>query len=457
MKAPTPMRSSLFAWAVILTLSLPAWAQEETPPLSPSPGAQGEEADQPERTPGEGFRSGHFRIVPSITLDAYFNDNVFRTGLQDSPDTTTAKSGAGVARLFGKVTGSRGGGPGQNAALFEAGLGYNQYISGDPAIRNLSGLDASLLGRYQYQPKGKVSWFVENNFQRSTSPRTIRIGSELLSPTFRQDTNRFLVGTRLRPQGGVLEQQIAYSGTLSIFETAEFVTANHFKHDFSTYTKWNFFPRTAAIFEAHFGYNDFFRDANVDQFGNVDSMPLRVTLGALGIIKNRIQFRADLGYGNSFHRPVADPARNVSFSGIIGKLGFRANIADRDILTATYSHDFADSLFGNFIRRDQLDFSITHAFSRQFQGTASVRMSLDRYSDLPPLIDQQPLQENRIDFPFAVSAKGEYFFRKDLRVGGNISAIANVSNFQVLDLISGGINDASYFQLMAGVHAAYVY
>jgi hypothetical protein len=182
-----------------------------------------------------------------------------------------------------------------------------------------------------------------------------------------------------------------------------------------------------------------------------------VTLGGLGLIGTRIQFRADLGYGNSFHQAVPDSERDVSFSGIIGGASAKVNLADRDILSLAYTHDFADSLFGNFIARDAIDFNFTHAFSYRVHGTASMKFAVDRYSDIPPLEDQQPIPAARVDLPFDATVRGDYFLREDFKVGGNLSILGNVSNFVVRDLVTGGINDANYVEIQAGVIAVYTY
>ena len=276
-------------------------------------------------------------------------------------------------------------------------------------------------------------------------------------PTFRQDSDRLVVATRIRPQGGALEQQIAYTGALHIFEGAEFVTANHLDHNLSTYTKWNFLPRTAMLFQAHIGYNDFFQDINVNQFASVDSVPLRLQLGAIGLIGSRIQFNTNIGYGNSFHLAPEGSIQDVSFHGVIGQASLRLNLGDRDIIAAGYSHDFASTLFGNFIRRDEVNFSLSHMFSSRLQATSTARLSVDRFSNIPLLEDQEVADDTllRVDVPISVLTEVAYLARKDLKVAGNLGIVANISNFTIRDLNTGGLNEAGYVAVQAGVTALY--
>ena len=433
-----------------------AWAQTPEPGIEITPSSSTE--DKPERERGKGFYTDNYHLVPSLSLNTFFDSNVFRTSQGDTEETVTAVTNSGILRLSAAMTGERQGSKEQNTFSFGLGLGYDQYLSGQATVRNLSGLDASVLGKYQYQPKGKVSFLLENSFNRVSTPRTIPVGTDgSLLPTFRQDTDRLVVATRIRPQGGALEQQISYTGALHIFEGSEFVTANHLNHSLSTYTKWNFFPRTAMLFQAHLGYNDFFQDINVNQFANVDSVPLRLQLGAIGLIGSRIQFNANIGYGNSFHLAPEGSIQDVSFSGVIGQASMRLNLGDRDIISAGYSHDFADTLFGNFIRRDELNLSLAHLFSSRFQATGTARISLDRFSNIPLLEDQEVADDTlaRIDVPISLLAEVAYLVRKDLKVAGNLGILGNVSNFTVRDLNTGGLNEAGYLAVQAGVTALY--
>jgi hypothetical protein len=418
------------------------------------------EEDRPEREKGKGFYTDNYHLKPSFALNTFFDSNVFRTSSGDTPGTVTERTGSGVLRLATALNGERKGSKEQNTFVFNVGLGYDQYIAAAETVRALSGLEANVSGKYQYRPEGKVTFLLQNEFSRVVTPRTVQVGTGgLLLPTFRQDTDRLVVATRMRPAGGALEQQISYTGALHIFEGEEFGTANHFDHNLSTYTKWNFFPRTAALFQAHIGYNDFFQDINQTPFGNVDSIPLRLQLGAIGLIGARVQFNANMGYGNSFHQANPGSIQDVSFRGVIGQASMKVNLGDRDIISAGYSHDFAQSLFSNFIRRDSLNFGLSHLFSSRLQATGTAAVSVDRYSNIP-LLDEQEVVEGvllRVDVPMTFNTAVTYQARKDLQVGGDVGILGNVSNFIVRDLNTGGLNDASYFIVRAGVVATYIF
>jgi hypothetical protein len=439
-----------------------AWAQDASGPGIPMSAVRDSDApaDEGERERGKGFYSKGYHFLPSITASTFFNSNVFRTSSADSPQTVTELTSSMVGKFSAQISSKREGEPTQNKLSFSAGLGYTQFISNDFNVRNLSGLDASLGLSYLSQPKGSRSFVFSDSYQRTILPRTIRAGDQLL-PTFNENSNRLVVGTRLRPKGGALEQQITYTGQLNFFEGAEFRTANHWEHSVGTYTKWNFLPRTAALFSFGLGYNDFFRDATRDPLGNLDSVPLRATIGALGVIGSRIQFSANIGYGNSFHRAVgalAGTSRDVSFSGVIGQLGGSINLADRTALNAVYSHNFESSLFGNFITRDELSVSLVHAFTPRLQTTGTFRTSIDRYSDIPPLDGLEATNPvARVDVPLQAAIDATYLARKDLRVGLFGSTLLNLSNFSARDLSNGGINDAGFFQAQLGVQATYAY
>jgi hypothetical protein len=436
-----------------------AFAQEtpSAPMPQQAPGAPTDEA--PAHEAGKGFYRGGYQLIPTFALESFYDSNVFRTSRLDSEVATTALTGAAVIRAGAALQGQRAGAESRSTLGFGVGLGYNQFISGDGAVRNLSDLDATANIRYQYQPQGRFSYLIQDDFQRSITPRTIRVSPGSLVPTFREDTNRFIFGVRLKPGGGALEQQIAYTGSLHVFEGNEFITANHFEHDLGTYTKWNFLPRTAALFEAHLGVSDFFQDFEKNPLGSVDSRPLRVSLGALGIIGARIQFKTSVGYGNSFHKRTGDPANEVSFSGVIGEANMRVNLADRDILAVGYSHNFATTLFGNFVTRDSVSASLIHSFSPRMQASGDFSASFDRYSNIPALDGQIPVNPDlpRRDIPITLGIKGEYLLRPDLKVGGSFSMISYNSNFQTQDDINNGINDAGYFSVRFGLQAAYTY
>lgn len=446
--------------AILLSAAAPAWAQDAGPAVPISPERDnGEDREEKGHEPGKGFYANGYHFLPSANLSTFFNSNIFRTSAQDSPDSVTTLTGAMVGRFGGALSAVRQGGPTQNKLAFTAGLGYSQFLSSDQTVRALSGLEGTLGVSYMSQPKGKTSFVFNDSYQRSVIPRTIRAGEQLL-PTFNENTNRLILGARMRPKGGALEQQIAYSGQLNFFEGAEFATANHWNHEVNSYTKWNFLPRTAALFAVSVGYNDFFRDANRDPLGNLDSVPVRATIGGLGLVGSRIQFSANVGYGNSFHRAtgaLAGTSRDVSFSGIIGQVSASVNLADRNVLSAGFEHNFATSLFGNFVTRDALSASLTHSFSSRLQASGALKVSVDRFSDIPPLDGLQPIQAARLDVPLLVNADVTYLARADLKVGGFVGLVSNISNFQTRDLNNGGINAAGFFQAQLGVQASYAY
>jgi hypothetical protein len=186
-------------------------------------------------------------------------------------------------------------------------------------------------------------------------------------------------------------------------------------------------------------------------------VPLRIQLGAIGLIGARVQFNANMGYGNSFHLAPEGSIQDVSFEGLIGQASARLNLGDRDIIGAGYSHDFATTLFSNFVRRDAFNFSLSHLFSSRLQSTATAQFSVDRFSNIPVLDDQEVADNttNRVDVPISVLADISYLARKDLKVVGNFGLGGNISNFTVRDLNTGGLNDASYLAVQAGVAAVY--
>jgi len=276
---------------------------------------------------------------PAFGLSGGYQSNVF---FQDSGDGPSGPVSAGLARISaggsygtidrGRMEAEAPGGEGPRLIFNVDGLlTWNQYISSDSTITDQSDLGIGLNADFKLNPRGKVSFNIRDSFVRSVTP-----GQSTVEDADR-DRNELSANVTARPGGGAIEAYLGYVFVLDLFEESILLFQNRMSHAAVGGVRWQWLPRTQVSLDASIATvtpsNEEFKSA---------SLPLRVTLGASSLLTPAVGLIARAGYGNGFY----DRGANVSTW--IAQLEARFYIGPTLRTAVGYSHDFADSLVGNY-------------------------------------------------------------------------------------------------------------
>ncbi len=385
-------------------------------------------------------------LHPDVSLESGYISNVFRE--EDNPNAS------GIARLIARIAIatnpperlSFGGTPGREAApqtiQFRLGAAamFEQYLSGDERVRDQSNLAADVNARLVAFPQGRLSFVVEEMFQRSTQPRNFESDGSLS-----RDINRFLLGINGRPGGGALLFGLQYINLVDYFESEQSDFANRIQHTFAARSEWQVWPVTQLSLEASIGI--------FDQLGSSDGMitkvasnPLRVKLGAASLLTERTTLRSFIGYAKGFYESGPD------YSSPIGgvEAGFRYAPAGR--VTLGYSFDFHDSINANFFSDHAIVFGV-HQQIRRVLVDATADLRFRKYDGVPMFIDERT---ERNDTIFSTLLRGRYVLRDWLLFSGTFQYIVDDTNF-TYTVGDSEPDDPSFerFEVTAGLTAAF--
>ncbi len=146
-------------------------------------------------------------------------------------------------------------------------------------------------------------------------------------------------------------------------------------------TRWNFYPKTAALFDVQFWI--------VNQQGGVvdtprasaslsdkDQTPFRLTAGLKGLLSPRLSATVKLGFANSFNNV------GESYQGFIADTGLEYVLAPRLKLRLSYRRQLDDDAFANYFVMDRLALAGELALPARLQLELRAGVDLIDYSDV---------------------------------------------------------------------------
>jgi hypothetical protein len=300
---------------------------------------------------GNGYAvSRGLRLHSSVELGGGATDNVFYQ--------STSASSSGLMRVSGTLdlatdrTAAEDAGDDDadladaapRSYTFRGGVGaaYQEYLSGDSAIRAQRNLTVHASADLTVLPSGPFSLILRDRFARD-----VRSPNYEDSRTLARDDNRLYLGARAR--SGVASATLHFENWVSVFENGEPSRfANRINDLVGILGEWQLLPRTKLLADFSYGFYGPLGDSMV--YGaqiKTSSQPLRAVAGLSTLFTSQTSLKVHVGYarasydlGDGYAAPVGG-----------AELGYRWAPTGR--LVVRYDYDHFDSFNANFYS-DQL-------------------------------------------------------------------------------------------------------
>ncbi|MBW1873419.1 MAG: hypothetical protein JRJ19_15225, partial [Deltaproteobacteria bacterium] len=181
---------------------------------------------------GLGIKAGEGRLHPSLDLDLVYDTNPSYAS-EDVFSDLVLRIRPGIALSF----------PSEVVEFeLEGKVGYD-YFFGIDKKNNLSSVAGEADMRLGFNPKGQVSFFIEDTFSRSSDPRYGAV-----SGRFDRTNNEAKAHLQIKPGGGALMFDLAYGFFIDWFDDSgsNSTALSNYGHRAYFSGKWKFLPKTAV-------------------------------------------------------------------------------------------------------------------------------------------------------------------------------------------------------------------
>lgn len=351
----------------------------------------------PAHADGPGVRSNRFVFHPEFELGGSYDSNFFRDAdleLTAPADPVWVITAAGRIKLANRNPSRLGisldvgasyrelfaadeldpaeaiGGADHRAAQFEARSGFDG-VDGELDLifgpRSTFALGLEVKGRYTDEPANEL--ILRSGYRRLD----VESGPDL---RFRPGED---AGSR------ALEMTLGYRFAMLRFLDldAELGTAPAQKdtHKVRLNTRWNFYPKTAALFDVQFWIVN--QQGGVVETGSAssalldkDQTPFRLSAGLKGLLTPRLSATVKLGFANSFNNV------GESYQGLIADTALEYVLEPRLHLRLTWRRKLDDDAFANYFVMDRFALAGELALPGRLQLEARAGVDLTDYSDV---------------------------------------------------------------------------
>ncbi|EYF08942.1 Hypothetical protein CAP_0026 [Chondromyces apiculatus DSM 436] len=403
--------------------------------VSSTAGAQ----DQPwladrQYTEGIGIRVGDFELHPGAAAEFGFDSNFFRRADVEDPvgslrlrvTPSFSLSTLGPQRLQASPDA-----PPPDFA-FHAGIAatYNEFIpvSGPDEGKDLMSEQRNVGGlldlRLAILPQRPWSGNLEASLGRTIAPTDQGLTQDSFN-RINAAAGGELIWT---PGGGLLDWRLGYHFDGTIFESGGYQDLTNLTHMFGTRGRWRFLPRTAAIYDASFGFLSY-------PDGGKSGHPLRVQAGLSGLLTPSLKVLALVGWGASFYTAPVDGS---DFDSVIGQLEVKYYLTPSPSsdpaasslvipsISAGFIRDYQDSLIGTYFERDRVYAKLTYFFGGRFLLDVEGGVGAIIYPNIPSngsYAAESAWTDVRVD----ATAFGEYRLRDSIGFNATLRYNANLS------------------------------
>ena len=346
---------------------------------------------------GPGMRSNRFVFHPRVELGGSYDSNFFRDAdveLTGPADPVWVITGSGRVELANRN-------PSRLGIKLDVGASYRQLFAAgalDPA-EAIGGADhraAQLDARSGFDG-------VDGDIDLVFGPRsTFALGVELKGRYSDEPVNELILpfgyrrldfeaGPDLRFRPGedagsrALEMKLGYRFAMLRFldQDPDIGTgpAQKDTHKVRLNTRWNFYPKTAALFDVQFwvvnqqgGVVD--TDRASTSLSDKDQTPFRFSAGLKGLLTPRLSATVKLGFANSFNNV------GESYQGLIADTGLEYVLEPWLELRLSYRRTLDDDAFANYFVMDRFALAGELALPGRLQLEARVGVDLTDYSDV---------------------------------------------------------------------------
>jgi hypothetical protein len=314
---------------------------------------------------GIGIKAGEGRLHPAIDLDFIYDTN---PGYFASDNTNLA--GDLMLRIRPGITLSF---PSSKVSFELSGkVGYDYYFGIDnERTSDLSTVSGDADMRLGFNPDGRVSFFIEDNFSRTGDPRYTSLAGR-----FDRTNNETKAHLQIKPGGGALMFDVAYGFFIDWFDetTVDSAAMSSYAHRIYFSGKWKFLPKTAVTVDFD---SDLRRYPNSYSWGgdNVGVNAIRATVGLLGQITPTVNMTVKMGYGDTL---LSDSYGGDDYRSVIGQ----AEVAYRSgttFISAGYVRSFQPVVMFVYFGQDRVYARYRQQLAGKFTVTADLSFSWMTY------------------------------------------------------------------------------
>ncbi len=231
-----------------------------------------------------------------------------------------------------------------------------------------------------------------------------------------RNTNRGGLKMRLKPGGGRLEFNLAYTFSFDLIDESDmFAFTNKIGHEIRLNAKWRLLPKTAIFLEAIQQINSYLdptggTEAIKDlktaaKIPNSDSTPLRIYLGFSGLITPRFSVLLKVGYGNAFYD------ENDSYNMIVGQGEFTFFISPLAKIKGGFEHSFSDSFLSNYFVDERAYIGYDHFIINRILLHLAGEYRFRQHEGFPSFTTTQELNYHMMKVDFGLDYKiFEWFY-----------------------------------------------
>lgn len=434
-------------------------------------------------TEGIGIRTGDLELHPGIAGEFGYDSNYFlrsdKTGVDNGPPNAPILpalafritpslylSTISPQRREGDVTAQ----PPEVAfragvnATYRAFVGLTSDSTGVNDISRQDNIGGSADARLDILPERPFGADLFANYARVIMPNI-----ETADPNLAFNRDDVGVGGEfvIQPGGGTLDWRVGYQFHDTIFEESEGEAYDNYTHQVFTRGRWRFRPRTALMYDASIGFQQYVNTSQAFDVGLVSSEPVRARIGLNGLITDRFAALAMVGWGATFldQNISAQP----QYDSVIGQaelkwfLSASPGIAAASDLTLAlssialgYTRDFQPSYIGDYYGSDRGYLKFSYFFAGRALITLEGGVGAIEYPDMyfagttnPAQLRANAFTDVRAD----ATLFGEYRFTDTFGLNATLRYTANFSNTQIPDAPG---NNPGYFDMSWNRFEAYL-
>jgi hypothetical protein len=430
---------SLAASTVAAVAAAPAAAQElYLPAVNASNYQPGTPTSGAPLNLGEGFLVGGYIIHPGVAVDVGYDSNVFYEG-SGGEASTKLRTTASLTMANAPRTTTFA------SFAFNGQVSYRRYLQGGDAVIDQSGVSGGLGATLTLNPSGRFGiTFVEKFSREREAPYIPRTGA--------LNHNVDLAGAQLRilPAGPRLELGLGYTFQYDFYDSQELAKGDNITHALDALGRWKLLPRTYVSIAVSQGFIRWQNQTSA-AVQKVDSNPFRASAGLRSLVTDRFEAGISAGYGAGLYGSGESP------STVVGGADVRYQVGSRVALSAGYTHDFSNSLFGNYYTRDTVAVRYSQALTERLGVWTQLVFERRGFSDVPmPEPGEVFLATSRADNFLDLSAAAEYSLSSFQRLGILYRINANLnSDFRLMNGTETQGVDYARHEIMGRVAVTY--
>lgn len=347
------------------------------------------------RSEGPGVRSSRLIFHPSLELGGSYDSNFFRDSAQEltgPPDPVWALGAAAGLKLANRSPTRLGISLSLDGAwreLWPVGdlepvgrRGADHRARQIDARSGLEAIDGAL--KLAFGPRSSFSLGLEAEGRYTDEP-----ANELLfDEAFRRLEIEAGPDLRFRPgddpDSRALEMRLGYRFAalryLDLVEPLGSAVAQKDTHKIRLHTRWNFYPKTAALFDVKLwivNYPQGIQRTATDSLDSPDKdlTPLRISVGLKGLLTHRLSATLRAGFAHSFN------SAGQSYQGLIADTALEYRLEPRLTLRLSYVRRLDDDSFANYYVIDRFALEGTLALPGRLELKGKFGVDLVDYAE----------------------------------------------------------------------------